>query len=733
MKSIKKKHFGLLVATAIFFSMCFLPSSVIAADEIEHANSIKEYIKESPVEIEEEITIDKKTGKTNENSFKDIFGSSFQTEDQITDIIASSDEYQITEETKDDITVISKFATKRILVTGKLSSLYGASEGIEYSGETLLTYKTEEEAKEGYEQLIKVYGENKVFIDLPLITQAKGWGTSFMGLDSKSSELSASGSKVVCAVLDTGINKSHKVFSGKTITSSSYNILSGNTNYTDDNGHGTMTAGIISESTPDNVQIMALKVMNDRGIGSMITYSQAIEYAVSNGADILNCSLGGQVDSQTARYMDRYLKSAEDAGVITVAASGNDGADMDKTNYYPCESPYAICVGAMDQFGNWPDFSNYGQSVDFTAPGVSVEVADYKSSNSYWGYSGTSFSCPYIAAASALLKLENSSISRSNVVSKLANISVDVGNSGKDKYFGYGYPKFIKSEPTTTTTTTKPTSTTTTPTTTKPTTTTNPTTTKPTTTTTTPTTSYDINSYPLSLSYTTATYTGKAITPSVTLSGLVKGRDYSVSYSNNVNAGTGTITIKGIGNFTGKRTKTFTITKRKAIPTIALSSTLFAYDGSIKAPQVTVKVDGSNISSTYYTITRPNSIQPGTYKISVQLKGNYQGSNTTTYEIAKKPAKPSVNVKWQKSGSKYKIKATWASVPTASLYQLEIKSIKKNKKGVKYSRVLTTKTSSYTITKKFSKKQRKNSTVKIRVRAKNKVGYGSWSAWETVK
>ena len=89
--------------------------------------------------------------------------------------------------------------------------------------------------------------------------EAFGWGTSFMGLDSKSSELASTGKATTVAILDTGINKNHIIFSGKSITG--YNILSPGSSYADDNEHGTMVAGIVAESTPQNTKLLIVKAL----------------------------------------------------------------------------------------------------------------------------------------------------------------------------------------------------------------------------------------------------------------------------------------------------------------------------------------------------------------------------------------------------------------------------------------------------------------------------------------
>ena len=151
----------------------------------------------------------------------------------------------------------------------------------------------------------------------------------------------------------------------------------------------------------------------------------------------------------------------------------------------------------------------------------------------------------------------------------------------------------------------------------------------------------DINSCSLS-GISSATYTGNAITPNVTLTqngtALTKGTHYTVSYSNNINAGTGKITITGTGNyFTGTRTASFTI-NRKSLSNATVSTIgTQAYTGSAVTPQVTVKDgDMTLVKGTDYTVTYSNNTNVGTATVTITGKGNYSEKQTITFSIVKK-------------------------------------------------------------------------------------------------
>ena len=140
-------------------------------------------------------------------------------------------------------------------------------------------------------------------------------------------------------------------------------------------------------------------------------------------------------------------------------------------------------------------------------------------------------------------------------------------------------------------------------------------------------------------------YTGDSIKPAlnVTLNGsmLTAGADYTASYTNNVNVGTATVTVTGIGNYSGTKTATFTIKPRsldKAI--LELSEDSCTYTGQPVAPECTLYFDGREplVSGTDYRVTYINNTDPGIAKISVEGIGNYTGNRDTTFVIFREPA-----------------------------------------------------------------------------------------------
>lgn len=134
------------------------------------------------------------------------------------------------------------------------------------------------------------------------------------------------------------------------------------------------------------------------------------------------------------------------------------------------------------------------------------------------------------------------------------------------------------------------------------------------------------------------TYNGSTLSPAVTVkygnATLKKNTDYTVAYSNNVNAGTGTITITGKGIYGGSVKKTFTI-KKLGISATAVSGTgNKVYTGSMIKPVPAVKVGGRTLKNgTDFTVSYKNNTEPGTATLKVTGKGNYSGSVSKTFKI----------------------------------------------------------------------------------------------------
>ena len=212
--------------------------------------------------------------------------------------------------------------------------------------------------------------------------------------------------------------------------------------------HGTIIAGLVGAATNNatgvasvawNPKIMPLKVLDDKGEGDSAKVVKAIDYAIKNGADVINLSFVGFGYS---RAIEEAIGRAHRAGIIIVAAAGNendngDGYFLDETPMYPAchDGPqgenWVIGVAATDGLDQKASFSSYGfKCVDISAPGVSIFGTTYynpnlmindqylnKQYNGYW--SGTSMAVPLVSSAAALISTTNPLFSKNQVVSAL--------------------------------------------------------------------------------------------------------------------------------------------------------------------------------------------------------------------------------------------------------------------------------------------------------------------------
>lgn len=141
------------------------------------------------------------------------------------------------------------------------------------------------------------------------------------------------------------------------------------------------------------------------------------------------------------------------------------------------------------------------------------------------------------------------------------------------------------------------------------------------------------------------TYTGSAVTPGVVImNGDTKlyASRYKLSYKNNVNAGTATVTAMGTGNYCGTVSATFKILPKQVTPSITLSKTAYEYDGTAKKPKVKSVTYGGNIpidSSNYTVKYSSGRTNAGTYSVTVTLKGNFSGKNSRNFVITPRSIK----------------------------------------------------------------------------------------------
>lgn len=283
-------------------------------------------------------------------------------------------------------------------------------------------------------------------------TQLWGMKPGIAGLDAQSAwDLSTGSSQVVVAIIDTGIDYNHPDLSANVWRNPGevagngvdddhngviddvygYNAIGNNGDPMDYNGHGTHVAGTIGGVGNNgkgvagvnwNVKLMASRFLNANGSGSLFDAVKALDYVtrqVQAGTKVVlsNNSWGGGGYSQS---LFDAIKRANDAGVIFVAAAGNEANDNDASPHYPSsyDLPNVVGVAAIDSQGNLASFSNYGaSSVDIAAPGVGI-VSTYLSGQ-YASLSGTSMATPHVAGVLALLKGYEPTLGMSALIDRL--------------------------------------------------------------------------------------------------------------------------------------------------------------------------------------------------------------------------------------------------------------------------------------------------------------------------
>ncbi|MBC7537780.1 MAG: S8 family serine peptidase [Bacteriovorax sp.] len=278
--------------------------------------------------------------------------------------------------------------------------------------------------------------------------------------------------ELIVAVLDSGMDINHPDLVGrvwyneklcanapnaKILACNGFNFLDGNNNVADDVGHGTHVAGVISANRNSigiagaadaRIKIMPIKVLNSQVSGfvyngKLITdvIADAMVFAIKNGAEVINLSLGWPKLIDTAKIRQAF-QMAEDQNVIVIAASGNNNKDLPT---FPCAYENVVCVGAIDNRGELTDFSNHGSKVDLVAPGEyiistiprNLESRVLRISN-YEVKRGSSQAAPYVTAAVATLKLLNPGLSNDKVRSLLFKSTRPLAKSKNNRFVKFG-------------------------------------------------------------------------------------------------------------------------------------------------------------------------------------------------------------------------------------------------------------------------------------------------------
>ncbi len=229
------------------------------------------------------------------------------------------------------------------------------------------------------------------------------------------------------------------------------NAIAGNGNPADDHGHGSHVAGIIGAVAHNGtgiagvawrVQIMALKFLRSSGSGATSDAITCIDYAIANGAHIINASYGVVATGGTPQFIPaeyEAIKRLRDAGIIFVAAAGNESSDTDVIASYPASYRLenVISVGNSTNRDEVSTSSNFGSgSVELFAPGSDIYSLAHDATL-YISRSGTSMAAPHVAGALALLKAQFPTDNYRQLINRvLRSVDTPVALAGKSQTSG---------------------------------------------------------------------------------------------------------------------------------------------------------------------------------------------------------------------------------------------------------------------------------------------------------
>ena len=279
------------------------------------------------------------------------------------------------------------------------------------------------------------------------------WAPAAMRLAEAQKLSTGAGMRV--AVLDTGIDAAHPALAGRLLPGFDFVDFDadpsevGSPATSSSFGHGTHVAGLVAMVAPD-AKIMPLRVLDANGMGNAWVLGEALLRAVdpdgnpatNDGAHVINMSLGSTRRTQILDTLGRLASCAIPpavllptdeladpgyngdrdrcnafSGAVVVAAAGNDGTDA--VRQYPAAEGFygLLSVGASTSAGRLADFSNFGSSVDVTAPGVGITSTIPGGGFATW--SGTSMAAPLASGVAALLRSADPALAPRDVARRL--------------------------------------------------------------------------------------------------------------------------------------------------------------------------------------------------------------------------------------------------------------------------------------------------------------------------
>ncbi|KRV51050.1 type VII secretion-associated serine protease mycosin [Wenjunlia vitaminophila] len=259
------------------------------------------------------------------------------------------------------------------------------------------------------------------------------------------------GRGVTVAVIDTGVDDSNDQLRDAVDPDHGLDLIEKKGDGTNDLvGHGTKVAGIIAAREAEGTgfvglapeaTIMPIRQNDGQRNGTASNMATAIRHAVDEGAGVINISQDTTKPLRNDSVLAQAVQYAVQKDVVVVASAGNDGADGKARNTYPAALPGVLAVGASDRNNERATFSQAGEFVGVTAPGV-----DMVSTVPLGGHcvdNGTSFSAPYVAGVAALLRAKHPDWKNNEVIAQIQQTAQRTA-LGHDRFVGWGVVDPVK-------------------------------------------------------------------------------------------------------------------------------------------------------------------------------------------------------------------------------------------------------------------------------------------------
>lgn len=263
------------------------------------------------------------------------------------------------------------------------------------------------------------------------------WGVARIGALTVHGQNKGGGVKV--AILDTGIDLYHPDI----MVSGNVTFVSGTTDGDDDNGHGTLVAGIIAAldngigyvGVAPEVELYSVKVLNKSGKGALSSVLSGIKWAIENDMQVINMSFGDP--SEMSQSVIIALEEANSVGIVIVTGAGNGGniPGEGENVWAPARYESVIAVGAANKQDARYASSSTGDALELVAPGVKIYSTAMHGGYSY--LSGTSAAAPHVSGVAALL-IASGLDNNEDVRKWLQSSAIDLGETGWDPQFGHG-------------------------------------------------------------------------------------------------------------------------------------------------------------------------------------------------------------------------------------------------------------------------------------------------------